>query len=241
MGIRVHRRPAVQRSATGGALTPPTQVFPRGHIRDTLVDNRDTLVDNRDVRLTVFVFRAGNAGAETRHTVEEGDFKNVNIDQRLDISPFHVTYLAYDFCCFNPSNGVVDTCEEHRPPGRTDADGDSHAHAGRVVRRRRRRTPTETASTATTDCWDQNATVYPGAKEIAGNAIDDDCAGGDAPARLTATIRQHGRNCARACGSTHCGCWRRPRARWWRSPAPADGVRSPAGRRRPTPRATRHS
>jgi Putative metal-binding motif/Repeat of unknown function (DUF5648) len=39
------------------------------------------------------------------------------------------------------------------------------------------------------DCRDNNATVWPGAPEIPGNRIDDDCAGGDAPARITATVK----------------------------------------------------
>jgi hypothetical protein len=39
------------------------------------------------------------------------------------------------------------------------------------------------------DCRDNNATVWPGAPEIAGNGIDDDCTGGDAPARITATVK----------------------------------------------------
>jgi Putative metal-binding motif len=39
------------------------------------------------------------------------------------------------------------------------------------------------------DCWDTNATVWPGGIEIPGNGIDDDCAGGDQPARLSATVK----------------------------------------------------
>ena len=94
-----------------------------------------------------------------------------------------MSYVRYDFCRFNPSNGAVDACEASlriaRPadpapaptaaPAPQDADGDGVP--------------------VPADCWDQNATVFPGAPEIPGNTIDDDCAGGDAPARLTATIR----------------------------------------------------
>ena len=169
--------------AAGGALMPPTQVFPRGHIRDKEPP------DGRDVRLTVFVFRAGNASAEDDHKVDEGDFRNVPIDHRFDISPFHVTYLAYDFCRFNPSNGVVEVCEERyrigRPAEPTPTPTATPTPGGP--------TPAQDADgdgfTPPADCWDQNVTVHPGAREIPGNGMDDDCAGGDAPARLTATIR----------------------------------------------------
>jgi hypothetical protein len=57
------------------------------------------------------------------------------------------------------------------PPGAVDRDGDGVAPPA--------------------DCRDNNATVWPGAPEIPGNGIDDDCAGGDAPARITATVK-HG-------------------------------------------------
>jgi hypothetical protein len=175
--------------AAGGTLLPSTRVFPRGYIRDTLVDNRD-------VRMRVLVFTPGKAVPQTEYPVDEGDFRNISIDRRLDISPFQVSYLRYDFCRFNPSNGVVEVCAgshwigrpaEATPtptptatpdpgtgtplPAPADADGDG------VV--------------APADCWDQNATVFPGAKEIPGNAIDDDCTGGDAPARLMATIKHN--------------------------------------------------
>jgi Putative metal-binding motif len=39
------------------------------------------------------------------------------------------------------------------------------------------------------DCADNNATVWPGAPEIPGNGLDDDCAAGDAPARITAGVK----------------------------------------------------
>jgi hypothetical protein len=174
----------------GGALLPSTGVFPRGYIRDVAVDNRD-------VRMTVHVFTPGKANAEYSYLVNEGDFKNFPIDRRINIAPLEVSYLAYDFCRFNPANGVVEVCEARyrigrpaaptptptptptpdpgggttlpAPPPPADADGD-----GYVVG---------------VDCSDVNNTVHPGAPEIPGNLIDDDCAGGDAPGRLSATIR----------------------------------------------------
>jgi len=170
--------------AAGGALLPTTQVFPRGHIRDTVVDGRD-------VRLTVLVFTPGNPGSQDRYSIEEGDFQDIKIDRRLDIKPFQVSYLAYDFCRFNPSNGVVEVCEERYRIGRpADATPTPTPTPGGPTQQ-----PAPPADadgdgvTPPADCWDQNATVHPGAKEIPGNAMDDDCTGGDAPAKIMATIR----------------------------------------------------
>jgi hypothetical protein len=39
-----------------------------------------------------------------------------------------------------------------------------------------------------TDCLDTNSAVHPGAPEIPGNGLDDDCVGGDAFAPITATV-----------------------------------------------------
>ena len=163
----------------GGALMPATRVFPRGSIRDKIVDQRD-------VRLTVLLFTPGNSTPQPVYSVDEGDFENVKIDRRLDIAPRLISAVAYDFCRFNPSNGAVEVCEPRhsisRPPEPTptatpgplpsppqDADGDGVALPD--------------------DCWDQNATVFPGAPEVPGNGFDDDCANGDAPGRLLAAIR----------------------------------------------------
>jgi hypothetical protein len=67
------------------------------------------------------------------------------------------------------SLGYADVSPPAPPPGATDRDGDGVAPPA--------------------DCRDNNATVLPGAPEIPGNGIDDDCAGGDAPARITAAVK----------------------------------------------------
>jgi putative metal-binding protein len=175
--------------AAGGALLPSTRVFPRGYIRDTTVDGRD-------VRLSVFVFRAGNASSQKSFSVDEGDFKNVSFDQVVDISPFAVTYLAYDFCRFNPSNGVVEVCETRHRIGRPAEPTPTPTPTATATATPRGGTPQPSPTDADADgvpvpadCWDTNATVFPGAREIPGNSVDDDCSGGDAPGRLTATIK----------------------------------------------------
>ena len=49
---------------------------------------------------------------------------------------------------------------------------------------------TVTARRARADCNDTNSVGRPRARtEVAGNGLDDDCAGGDAPGRITATVQ----------------------------------------------------
>jgi hypothetical protein len=161
-----------------GALLATTEAYPRGYIRDTDVDGRD-------VRLTVFAFTPGNPHAAAQYHVDEGDFQNISIDRRLDIAPFEMSYLRYDFCRFNPSNGAVEICDTIRIGRPSPTPAPTPTPGGGTP------PPTDADRDGVpvpADCWDENATVYPGAKEIPGNLIDDDCAGGDAPARLTATI-----------------------------------------------------
>jgi hypothetical protein len=164
-----------------GALLPPTQVYPRGRIKD--LDKSDCC----GIRLKMTVL--GSAGQELTSYDErdpnEGTYRN--IDRRVDTTPNAITAVQYDFC---RTDGK---CETHTiarpaapvPPGTTptptpvptptpppsplvDSDNDGYPQ--------------------TTDCADLNNTVHPGAREISGNGIDDDCSGGDQPARMTGVV-----------------------------------------------------
>lgn len=156
----------------GGALLPATQAFPRGRIRDTVKDNVD-------VRMIVYAFPPGSARPAVSYFVDEGDFTYAPIDRRIDIKPAQVAYLRYDFCRLNIDTKQPYDCMPSlrigrppppvpRPVPPVDRDGDGISPP--------------------TDCWDTNAAVWPGAKEVPGNGIDDDCAGGDRPARVGGTV-----------------------------------------------------
>jgi hypothetical protein len=74
------------------------------------------------------------------------------------------------------AGGTDDTAEELDDYGDTDeeipctdADGDGYC----------------SEATGGDDCWDRNATVYPGAEEVCGNGIDEDCSGSDEPCPST--------------------------------------------------------
>jgi len=163
-----------------GALLPTTQVWPRGVIRDVRPP------DDHDVRMTVRVYITGMDAPFTSNAFDEGDFVDKSIEQKLELAPNQVAFLRYEFCRFIPPSGAVKDCLVHsisRPvpttptveptpvgqPAPADVDGDGYA--------------------AGVDCEDRNVTVHPGAKEIAGNGLDDDCAGGDAPAVIYAGVK----------------------------------------------------
>jgi hypothetical protein len=156
----------------GGALLPATQAFPRGRIRDTVKDNVD-------VRIIVHAFDA-QGSTVTSYSVDEGDFTFAPIDRRIDGNPRQIAYMRYQFCRLNIDTKQPFECMPFlrigRPPPPpppatpppVDRDGDGISPP--------------------TDCNDTNSTVWPGSREVPGNGIDDDCAGGDQPARVGGTV-----------------------------------------------------
>ncbi len=161
-----------------GAFLPSTQAFPRGFVRDVGPP------DGKDVRIRVWAFDS-NGDPLAHYDVDEGDFQNKAFDRRLDVSPGVIPYMRFDFCVFN-SSGI--TClpshyigrpDPPSPPGDdrlpggdpspADADADGHLPPA--------------------DCDNTNSRIHPGAPEIAGNGIDDDCAAGDRPGKVSAAIQ----------------------------------------------------
>jgi Putative metal-binding motif len=171
---------------SSGTLLQPSAVFPRGYIRDKIRDGYD-------VRMYINVFRHGSGYPEAWHSVIEGDFQNKSFDAPMDIRPYQVSYLKYDFCLIHPSTHAVQECEAPLRLGRPPETGPPQPPGGGGGGS----TPPPPEDRdgdgvpADRDCDDRNATVWPGGTEIPGNKIDDDCTGGDAAARLTATVKHN--------------------------------------------------
>jgi hypothetical protein len=157
----------------GGAFLPATEVFPRGVIRD--VPPRD----QKDVRMIVRFYAAGSAAEVTSFHVNEGDFVDLKFDRRLDFKPVEISSVTYQFCRITPPDGANEVCEpthkidrpQSPPPPPVDADGDGVSPPA--------------------DCADNNVTVRPGAPEVPGNQIDENCDGRDAPGRVMAQISSY--------------------------------------------------
>jgi hypothetical protein len=155
----------------GGPALPPTQVYPRGQVKDAGTP------DGYAVKMTMTAL--GTAGQPlTSYPVSDNAAVYRTIDRRLDTSPSTIAAIRYDLC---RGDGQCSTHTITRPaapvqPGATptptplvDQDGDGYP--------------------STTDCSDVNNTVHPGAPEIPGNGIDDDCSGGDQPGKVVAIVR----------------------------------------------------
>jgi Putative metal-binding motif len=154
----------------GGAPLPATQAFPRGTIKDLGTP------DGWAVRMTVTAYSAANASLGS-YTVTERHAVYTPFDRPLNAAPNEIAYLLYDFC--RADGTCAETLRIARPqapappgpdpdPLPVDRDGDGVFPPA--------------------DCMDTNSTVWPGAREIPGNGLDDDCAGGDEQARLAATV-----------------------------------------------------
>jgi hypothetical protein len=156
----------------GGAALPPTQVFPRGQVKDAGTP------DGFGVKMTMTALGAAGQ-ALTSYSVSDNNAVYRNIDRRLDTSPEAIVAIRYDLC---RADGKCASHTINRPvaPGATptptvtpsplvDADADGYP--------------------STVDCSDVNNTVHPGAPEIPGNGIDDDCSGGDQPGKVVALVR----------------------------------------------------
>lgn len=156
-----------------GTLLPATQAFPRGTVKDAGTP------DGFAVRMTVFAFSATGANLYS-YSVREGNAVYTAFDRPINASPNEISYLRYDFCrtttpeqC-EPSLRIGRPAPPSPPPGGgapsppVDRDGDGVSPPA--------------------DCMDTNSTVWPGAPEVPGNGIDDDCSGGDQAARLFAVV-----------------------------------------------------
>jgi putative metal-binding protein len=157
---------------TGGALLPANQANPRGQIRDHASDGWA-------VKIRVIAINAAGQNIG-EYTVTEGNAVYKTIAHTFSLGQ-PIAAVLYDFC--RADNTCVGRVRINRPaspapttqpgqptptPAPVDRDGDGFSPPA--------------------DCDDTNSTVWPGAREIPGNGIDDDCAGGDKPAKILSPV-----------------------------------------------------
>lgn len=156
-----------------GAMLPPNVAHPRGEIKD-----RGT-PDSYSIKMIVTV--VGQSGDTLdAYTVVDGQAVYRSLERRITVSA-PVGSVRFELCTVPAAECVgqevprpVDTLPSATPtpvggqpgttPTLTDRDGDG------VI--------------APADCSDTNSSVHPGAPEIPGNALDDDCVGGDQAAKM---------------------------------------------------------
>jgi hypothetical protein len=158
---------------TNGALLPANQAFPRGQVKDGGAS------DGWAVKLTVSALSISGATLAS-YSVSENHAVYTNFDRRLDVGANQIASLRFDLCradgtCVapfkiaRPATAPVPTPgPQPGPTPAPDRDGDG--------------------SSPPADCDDTNSTVHPGAREIGGNGIDDDCSGGDTPGKVAAVV-----------------------------------------------------
>ena len=160
----------------GGGLLPADQAYPRGRVKDLGTP------DDSAVRINVTAVAA--SGQELySYGVTERNAVYTDYSRRITTTA-PIAYLRYDFC--KTATGVCAapySINRPTPPG----GGGGGGGGGTVPPTPEDRDGDGVRPPA--DCDDRNSTVYPGAREFPGNALDDDCAGGDQPARLSAAVR----------------------------------------------------
>jgi hypothetical protein len=145
------------------ALLPANQAFPRGQVKDAGTP------DGWGVKVTISAVSSTGA---VLFSYAQGENKGIytNFDRLVDVNPNQIASLHYDFCredgtCL-PTFRIDRPVTAPIPP--PDRDGDGYSPPA--------------------DCDDTNSTVHPGATEIPGNGIDDDCSGGDQPGKVAAVV-----------------------------------------------------